>query len=263
MPAGVRGQLVEPAAEAQVAHAAAVVAAGAERHRAAQDRAVGAAQRPAGGGAEVEGEDGAVGPRALPDELRLRRRRAESKVVEAMMVSLAEMVVVEDDGGVRSWRCWPPSSDEIEVKWRARLGGPKAEEPPLAPPACCAHDTAGAMVNGTTPVDPAAGDQTGHHLESFAALGAMAAPDEKRGRLTILPNMVLARDQFIALAIAHQHGSSRWRRVEGNPMGHSCVGSWSISWVCPNAAGGFAGGREEEAPSVTAGALLHPRRGWV
>ena len=51
-------ELGQPVGEAQVAHAAAVVAARAERHGAAGDQAVVRAQRPAGGGAEVEGEHG-------------------------------------------------------------------------------------------------------------------------------------------------------------------------------------------------------------
>ena len=55
---------VEPGAEAQVANAAAVVAARAERHRAAEDLTVSRAQCPAGGGREIEGHQGWPRPRS-------------------------------------------------------------------------------------------------------------------------------------------------------------------------------------------------------
>ena len=54
-------QLLEPGAEAQEHHAAALEPAGAELHRAAGDHAVGGAQRPAGVLAEVEGQDDSEG----------------------------------------------------------------------------------------------------------------------------------------------------------------------------------------------------------
>ena len=51
---------VEPAFEAQEAHPAAFEALRAEAFRAAGEAAVGLAQRPAGGGAQIEGEEGCV-----------------------------------------------------------------------------------------------------------------------------------------------------------------------------------------------------------
>ena len=58
--AGEAGHLRQPAAEAEVAHPAALEAARLEGDGARGDAAVLAAQRPAGGGAEVEGQDGAM-----------------------------------------------------------------------------------------------------------------------------------------------------------------------------------------------------------
>ena len=71
--AGKRCQLTEPAAEAQVAHAAALEAARAEGDDAGGDATVLAAQRPAGGGPEVEGEDGGT---SESDRQRCREGRA-------------------------------------------------------------------------------------------------------------------------------------------------------------------------------------------
>jgi hypothetical protein len=53
-------QFSQPVGEAQIAHAAAIKAAGAEAGRAAGDQTVMAAQGPAGRGAQIEGEDAAV-----------------------------------------------------------------------------------------------------------------------------------------------------------------------------------------------------------
>ena len=68
-------RLVEPLAEAQVAHAAALEAGGPEFGRAMQDAAAAVADSPAGGAAEVEGEDGWKSS-GLP----LPRAQAESRV---------------------------------------------------------------------------------------------------------------------------------------------------------------------------------------
>jgi hypothetical protein len=57
---GEPGDLAEPVVEAQVAHAAALEPARLEGHGAGGDAAVARAQRPASGGAEVEGEHGAM-----------------------------------------------------------------------------------------------------------------------------------------------------------------------------------------------------------
>jgi hypothetical protein len=58
---GERGHLRQPGPEAQEAHAATLEAAGLEGDGARGDAAVAAAQRPAGGGAEIKGEDGGPG----------------------------------------------------------------------------------------------------------------------------------------------------------------------------------------------------------
>ena len=50
----------QPIGKAQVAHATTVIAAGLEAGSAASDQAVIATDSPAGGGAQIEGQDGAV-----------------------------------------------------------------------------------------------------------------------------------------------------------------------------------------------------------
>ena len=75
-------RLVEPLAEAQVAHAATLVAAGPELGRAMEDAAAVIAHSPAGGAAEVEGEDG------WDDRARRVATGAGRAAATIMMVSL-------------------------------------------------------------------------------------------------------------------------------------------------------------------------------
>ena len=136
--ADVGHQLVEPTAEAQVAHSAAVVAARPERHRAAGDRAVAGAQRPAGGGAEIEREDRAVDrAQRLCSPRRLPWRQAKSRVVEAMMVSVRGL----------SW----------SGRRRLVLGGAGRRRPALRDGACRAA--------------PVARAEGAHHSTSFSQAG--------------------------------------------------------------------------------------------
>ena len=92
--AGIVGDAVEPGAESQVANAAAVVAARAERHRAADD---GATSVRSAKPAVVPRSSARIVPWAVPNDCAaagLASAAGRVKVVVAMMVSVEGVVVV-------------------------------------------------------------------------------------------------------------------------------------------------------------------------
>ena len=115
--------LGQPVGEAQVAHAATVVAAGLEADGAAGDQPVKAAQRPAGDGAEVQRQNCAMA---------LRRRHGrfrgctEIGLGESRVSHEWSPLLVGCSGGRRrrscAWRYRPPSSDET-VQWAEGFTG--------------------------------------------------------------------------------------------------------------------------------------------
>jgi len=92
-------ELIEPVAEAQIAHAATIEAARAERHRAADHGAVGEARGPAGPGAEVEGEDGWAAGRGWGEQARhgAVACRARDRQVVHIRARLGQSRLIHDD----------------------------------------------------------------------------------------------------------------------------------------------------------------------